>query len=342
MHRLFCHITCAVLLSMTLSTRAAETTPAADRPVTGGIFVLDDRDSEWEGKDSYEDRLTLFTSAGKTTFSVSGINQCQTVGSNHLVAYDAQRRCVWVSEIVGNCTKRYDLNGRVTLNIPLEQAGAIALHPETGQLWALASDKTIYGTKIVVFDEHGQEIMTHEMGGFDIVYDRTENAFWTVNKNVTKIFAADGQVDFSQRVAEWCAVSIDMDPQSGAAWIGVRKHPDVPESKNQLVKCSRHGRQLATVELGQAGPFCVSVDPKTSDVWVANINKSVERYSSEGRHQASFPIPALAIRAVCGGDSSCAWLVTKTHLQKLNAQGESLLKIELGGKTGQAWLAAME
>lgn len=337
----------AIVVTVSWQTPAgfSQTPAVPGHPGAASIFVLDDSDGTYQGKDRYEDNLTFFNASGATRFRVSGLNGCQAVGSHHLIAADAQRQCVWVSEIVVGCIKRFDLNGKETLTIPLKGAGAIALHPETGNLWALVSDGTIYGTKTVVLDEEGQEIITHaEVTGSDIVYDRTENAFWTVGKNVTKVFATDGLVDFSHRVAEWCAVSVDMDPQSGAAWIGVRRHPQVPGSKNQLVKFSRHGKLLATVELGEKGPFSVSVDPHNGDVWMANFKKSVERFSADGKHLGSHPIQALAVLARGAGKEAegVVWAVTGTELMKVDAQGKVLLRIELAGKTGQAWLGVLE
>lgn len=335
----------AVVVSWQMTAGFSQTPDSGEDVGRGGILVLDDCDREFKGKDRYEDSLTFLDSEGKTRFRVGGLNGCQAIGNHHLIAADAQRQCVWVSEMTAGCIKRFDLSGKVTLTIPLEGAGAIALHPETGNLWALVSDGTIYGTKTVVFDEEGQEVTSYdEVKGFDIVYDRTENAFWTVGKNVTKIFAADGLVDFSHRVAEWCAVSIDMDLRSGAAWVGVREHPQVPGSKNQLVQFSRHGKLLTTVELGEKDPFCVSVDPHHGDVWMANFRKSVERFSADGKHQASHPIRALAVLVRGAGKEAegVVWAVTETELLKVGTQGEVLLKTELAGKTEQAWLGVLE
>lgn len=341
-----CVLIAAVLVVSWQMTAGFSQTPAAlVNPGLGGIFVLDDCDREFKGKDRYEDNLTLLDATGKTRVRVGGLNGCQAVGSHHLVAADAQRQCVWVSEIAAGCIKRFDLSGKMTLTIPLKGAGAIALHPETGNLWAVVSDGTIYGTKTVVFDEQGQELTSYEeVTGSDIVYDRTENAFWTVGKNVTKVFATDGLVDFSHRVAEWCAVSVDIDTQSGAAWVGVRKHPQVAGSKNQLVKFSRHGKLLTTVELGEKGPFSVSVGPHHGDVWMANFRRSVERFSAEGKHLGSHPIKALAVLARGAGKEAegVVWAVTETELIKADAQGKVLMKTELAGKTGQAWLGALE
>ena len=268
------------------------------------------------------------------------MNVCESVGCHHMIAVDAPRKCVWVSENVGDCIKKYDLDGKVATTFTVVGCGAIAVHPETGNIWALVTTNgTITDGKTVVFDPQGRELMSYNAFGVDIAYSSKENAFWIVGKNLEKIFATDGFADLSQLVAAWCGVSVDVDQQSGAVWVAVREHPNVNGSKNELLKFDRDGKQIANISMGEKLPFQVSVDQRDGGVWVVNFQKSLERFSPEGRHLMGWPVPAVAVLA---DRSGAVWAVTKTNIQKLNAKGEALLKIDLAGKTGQAWIGVLE
>lgn len=305
-----------------------------------GIFVLDDCDDPFRGKEKYEDRLTFVSAAGKVGFHVTGINVCESVGCHHVIAVDAPRKCVWVSEDAGECIKRYDFTGKVTATISVKGCGAIAVHPETGHLWALVTDNgTITEGKTLVFDAKGRELMSYDAFGVDIAYCSKENAFWIVGEKLEKIFATDGFVDLSKRITAWCAVSLDIDPRSGAVWVAARKHPDVNDSKNELLKFDRHGKLIAAIALGEKNPMQVSVDPQDGSVWMVNFKKSLERFSADGKHLADYPVPVLTVQA---DPSGYLWAVTATSIQKLNSKAETLLKIDLADKTGGAWIGILE
>ncbi len=305
-----------------------------------GIIVLDDCDDQFKGKAKYEDHLTFVSAAGKVGFQVTGINVCESVGCHHVIAVDAPRKCVWVSENVGDCIKRYDFDGKVSVTISVAGCGAIAVHPDTGNVWALVSESGDFTkSRTVVFDPQGRELMSYDACGVDIAYCSKENAFWIVGDSLQKIFATDGFVDLSKRVAVWCGVSVDVDQQSGAVWVAARKHPQVNGSKNELLKFDRDGTQLANIAMGEKNPFQVFVDQRDGSVWVVNFQKSLERFSPEGKHLMGWPVPAVAVLTDRLG---AVWAVTKTNIQKLNAKGEALWKIDLAGKTGQAWIGLLE
>ncbi len=305
-----------------------------------GVFVLDDCDEKYEGKEKYEDHLTFVNAEGKPGFRVSGINMCESVGSHHVIAVDTRRQCVWVSENVGGCIKRHGLDGKVTATIPAKGCGAIAVHPETGHVWALVSETGDFTQgRTVVFDEKGTELMSYAASGVDIVYSSRSNAFWIVGDQLHRIFATDGFVDLSEHITAWCGVSADVDPQSGAVWVATRKHPGVDGSKNQLLKFDREGRQLAAVTTEEMGPFCLSVDPQDGSVWMANFKRSLEHFSSEGKHLKGLSVPAVAVQTDHAGG---VWAVTAKEILKLNAKGETLAKTALADETGQAWIGILE
>jgi DNA-binding beta-propeller fold protein YncE len=305
-----------------------------------GILVLDDCDDQYQGKEEYKDNLTLLDSAGKQTFRVSGFNNCESIGSSRMVAADPVRKCIWVIENVAHRIRRFDLAGKETLTIPGVHGSAVGVDPETGNVWALAGGGQIGKGKTVVYNDKGKEVASYDISGWDIAYDRKAKAFWIAEMKLTKITAAKGEVVFSADVSTWCASSVDVDPISGAAWVAVREHPQVAGSSNRLLKFDANGKELAAIDLGQKGPFRVSVDPKDGSVWVAHFLKSVERFSAEGKSQAEYPVAALAVQVdPAGGD---AWVVTPTEVQKMNPKGDVTMQVSHAGKTSQAWIASLE
>jgi hypothetical protein len=317
---------------------AAPLPEKAEKPT--GILVLDDCDDEYEGKEEYKDNLTFFDSAGKQTFRVSGFNNCESIGSSRMIATDPTRKCIWVIENVAHRIRRFDLAGKETLAIPGVNGSAIAIDPETGYVWALASEGQIGKGKTVVYDDKGKEVASFGISGWDIAYDRKAKAFWIAEKKLTKITAAKGDVVFSAVVSTWCASSVDVDPRCGAAWVAVRDHPQVAGSSNRLLKFDSDGKELVAIDLGKKDPFRVSVDPKDGSVWVAQFMKSVELFSAEGKSEEEHTVEALAVQVDPAGRA--AWVVTPTEVQKMTPKGDVTKRMKHVGKTSQAWIASLE
>jgi hypothetical protein len=143
----------------------------------GGVLVLDDCDPDFRGKDEYADNLSSIDGAGKVVFRVSGLNNCQSIGSNHMIAVDPKRGWVWVAENVGHRVRKYDRSGKELLVLRDVQASALAIDPENGDLWAVTTTGTIKGDKTVVFDAEGRQRASHAVSGFDIAYDAKSKAF---------------------------------------------------------------------------------------------------------------------------------------------------------------------
>jgi DNA-binding beta-propeller fold protein YncE len=305
-----------------------------------GILVLDNCDDQFQGNEEYKDNLTLLDATGKQTFRVSGFNNCESIGSSRMVAADSARKCIWVIENVAHRIRRFDLAGKETLTIPGVHGSAIAVDPETGNVWALAGEGQIGKGKTVVYDEKGKEIASYDISGWDIAYDRKAKAFWIADRKLTKLTAAKGEVVCSVDVSTWCASSVDVDPRTGAAWVAVREHDKVVGSTNRLLKFDADGKELVAIDLGQKSPFRVSVDPKDGNVWVAHFMKSVERFSADGKLQAEQVVEALAVQVdPAGGD---AWVVTPTEVQKMTPEGALTKQVSHAGKTSQAWIASLE
>jgi DNA-binding beta-propeller fold protein YncE len=305
-------------------------------PRITGILVLDNCDPKYKDKDAYEDNLTLVDFDGKKTFRLSGFNNCESIACSRMIATDPSRKCIWVIENVAHRIRRFDLTGKETLAINGVDGSAIAVDPETGNVWALANKGQIGTGKTVVFNDKGKEVASYEVSGWDIAYDKKAKAFWIVDHKLTKI-TDKGEIVFSDKIASWCVSSIDIDPQTGNAWVLFR----VLKGKgNPLVKFDPKGKELAAITLGERSPFRVSVDAKDGSVWVAHLGKSIERFSSEGKSEAVYEADALGVQVDPSGKE--VWVVTPEEIQKWTSKGEIVKRIKHASKSSQAWIAALE
>jgi DNA-binding beta-propeller fold protein YncE len=306
----------------------------------GGVLVLDNCDDKYDGKASYEDNLTLFGSYGKQKFRITGFNNCQSIGSNRMIAADSKRKCVWVIENVAQRIRRFDLSGKETLEIPGVKGSAIAVDPETGHVWTTVDKNGIGDGAVTVYDPQGKVVAKYDVAGWDIVYDPKAKAFWVAAKDLTKISAKTGAVSLTLPVALWCASSVDVDPRSGAVWVGVRDHSDVLGSSNMLLKFDADGKELEVIPLGEKDPFRVSIDPTDGSLWVANLRKSVDHYSADGKLMSQHEVHALAVQVDPAGGA--VWVATQTETIKLTPKGVVKKRVEHAGKSSQAWMAAFE
>src|SRR5215213_9028537 len=160
--------------------------PVKSAPKPGGVFVLDDCDPVYQGKAAYGDNLSYIDGAGKLVFRVTGLNTCQMIGSNRQIAYDGRRGHVWVAECVAAQIRKFDLEGEELLVRKDIKPSAIAVDPETGNLWVVRSNGRIDGGDVAVLDPRGKEVAAHDAGGFDIAYDGKGKAFWVAGKDLTK------------------------------------------------------------------------------------------------------------------------------------------------------------
>ena len=308
-------------------------------PKVSGILVLDNCDAIFRGKEAYRDNLTFLNTAGKQFFRVTGFNNAESIGCSRMIATDPIRRSVWVIENVAHRIRRFDYSGKETLCIEGVNGSAIAVDIETGNVWAVVG-RQIGKTKTVVYDDKGKEVASYDVPGWDIVYDRKAKAFWIADNKLTKISAANGNVLFAVDISTWCASSVDLDHKSGAAWVAVREYEKGDGSRNELLKFDAEGKPLATIGMGEKVPFRVSVDSRNGSIWVANMGKSIERFSAEGKSEAEFPVEALAVQVDPSGND--VWVVTPDDIRRLTPKGEVLGRFKHASKTSQAWIAALE
>lgn len=309
--------------------------PALSGSKATGIFVLDNCDPDYRGKDSYADNISYIDGAGKVVFRVSGLNTCEMIGSNHQIAYDPDRKRVWVAECVGQKIRQFDLDGKEVLTIKDVKPGAIAVDPETGNLWARRSDGR-GGGDTVIFDPKGKELRALEMSGFDVAYDPKGKAFWFAGKSLTKVSAA-GKVLFTKDITAYSANSIAVHPDTGDAWVSVTWHPGAPGSRNQLLRFDRHGNAKDTIDLDGRACCHVTPDRKTGGVWVTLPILGVRRYSRTGVLERERVIDALAAHAdAASGD---LWVATKNEVIRMTPDGKITVRVKHAGPTTQAWVA---
>lgn len=301
-----------------------------------GVLVLDDCDSDYKDKPEYEDCLTSIDGRGRLAFRISKLNNCESIGSNHMIACDDNRDCVWIIENVGRNLRKFNRAGKEMLIVRDVSASALAVDPETGNVWVLTSKGTIYGDKTIVFDPHGKKLATHDISGWDIAYDAKGKAFWIAGKKLGKISADKGTIAFQKDIAAWCASSVAVH-SSGTIWVAVRAHPDVVNSNNELLIFANDGALQHQVPLGDAMPFRISVDSRTGAGWVTIFRRAVRRYAPDGKLEREFPIAALAAQAepVQGG----VWVVTPHETVWLSPGGENQASVSHKRTTSQAWIA---
>jgi serine/threonine protein kinase len=309
-------------------------------PKPKGVLVLDDCDPLTLGKEQYEDSLTLLDPAGNATFRAPGFNMSAAISSSRMVAADSRRDCIWALENAGQRIRRLNLTGSVTLTIDNVEGTAIAVDLETGNVWALVGKGWLGTGKTVVYDQQGKRIATHSVSGWDIAYDGKAKAFWIASPKIIKISASSGEVLHSAQLSGWTASSVDVDPNSGAAWVAVRPLVKTADNANLLLKFDANCQQLASIDLIKRIPFKTSVDRTDGSVWVAYLSNSVEHFSAEGKSVAEHKVAALAVQA--DPEGGAVWVVTPDEIQKMTANGEVTKRVRHAGRTDAAWVALLD
>jgi len=317
---------------------AAFAAPVPKGPLkTGGILVLDDSDEVYKGKAAYEDNLHFFGTDGKERFHLPGFNNCQSIGGSRMIATDPARKIIWVIENVAHRVRRIDPAGKEQACIENVTGSALAVDPETGNVWVTEGPSIGKGT-VVVYSAKGEHVATHAVSGWDIVYDPKGKAFWAADRFLTKLAAKDGKVLARTEVSKWCASSLAVNPVTGDVWVAVREHPQVAGSANELIRFDGDGAVKATVALEEASPSRVAVDPKSGNAWVT-AGKGARVYSPAGKLERTHDVEwAIGVEIDPNGDG--AWVLTRTDTRLLTEAGKEMRKVAHRKPTDQAWIAA--
>lgn len=315
--------------------------PAAPVPKeaakTAGILVLDDSDRVFKGKAAYEDNLQFFGTDGKERFHLSGFNNAQTYSGTRMIATDPTRKSIWVLENVAHRVRRFDLAGKELAVIEGVKGTALAVDPETGNVWAATNSRFGGGGEIRVYSPKGEKVATHDVAAWDLMYDPKVKAFWAAEKSLTKLAAKDGKVLVQKKLPDWCASSVAVNPTTGDVWVGIR---DVPGDKaHQLLRFDTDGEAKATVALADCCPWRVAVDPKSGSAWMATMSRGVREYTAAGKLAAEHDVAdTIGVEIDPNGDG--AWVLTRTDTRLLSFAGKELRKVAHKKPTDQAWIAA--
>ncbi len=298
--------TAAVLLPMA---KAQDTNDRNEASGGYGILLLDDRDPEYTGKDHFDDCLYLLDSSGNIEGAVSGLNFGESIGGSHRMAVDPERKTAWVVEGSGARLWHFDLaTGKLLGQTPGLPASACAVDQGTGNAWVMISEGLIGKGHIQVVSSSGQPLIQHPVPGFDIDYSRSDGCFWVVGTDVYRL-NRDGKV-LGQIKGQipWTAVSVSVDQKTGAAWIVVREHTDLPESPPELWQVDPNMQIRKRIDLGDLIPFCVAADSDNEGVWVGCLGTTLH-FSTRGQklHSARYAsgysvVPAASARGVWAAD----------------------------------------
>jgi DNA-binding beta-propeller fold protein YncE len=314
----------------------AHAAPALSSSKAGGVFVLDDCDVEYKGKASYADNLSYIDGSGKLVFRITGLNTCQMIGSNRQIAYDGARGHVWVSECVTGRIRKLDLDGKEVLAKDLK-ATAMTLDPETGNLWVVHSGVRGNDGKVVVLDPAGKELAAHSAKGFDLAYDAKGKAVWVAGSELVKISVKDGKELIRKKVSTWNSSCLNVHPETGRVWVGVRQHPDVAGSRNEVLSFDNDGELKATIDFGERSPFNLTIDKKTGSAWVTDFRTAVRRYSPDGKLEVDRKVEALCAHA--DPATGELWVVTRDETVRMDATGAIIKRVKHAAPTDQAWVA---
>jgi len=216
-----------------------------------GILLLDNSDPESERRDQYDDRLYLLDSGGNVEGAVSGFNICETIGASHVLAVDEKRKTLWVAENVGGRLWHFDLKtGMLLQRIPDLKASALAIDPDTGNIWVVLSGGWIGKGNIKVVSPSGRTKAEYKIPGFDIAYSKRDKSFWVVGKNIYKVDIKGNILGQITGQILFTAVSVSVDQKTGNAWVVVRAHSQVPDSKPELLVVSKNVEIKQRIDLG--------------------------------------------------------------------------------------------
>lgn len=292
------------------------------------ILVLDNCDSDFKTP-PFDDRVMLLTPDGKVANRIGGFNVCQQIGGARAVAASEDGRFFVVCEEVGNRITAYETSTGSKLWSVSRPENMTSAAVAGGLVYALESDGKIYGNGVVVIDSAGNIVRQAKVAGFDIAVDPNAGCLWLVGGDIKKC-DMDLQVIWTKEVVQWCASSVDVNPD-GSVWVTERKHPNVG-GQNRLLKLSPRGHIAQSIPL-DISPMCVRVDSSDGAVWVTGI------YLRETTW------PTLSLRRWPPFGKKVTYRFEGSRTYKYSAQGKLLFETKRGGYSlaldpsdGSAWI----
>jgi DNA-binding beta-propeller fold protein YncE len=246
-------------------------------------------------------------SKGQVEGAVTGLNISSTFGGVHVLAVDEQRRALWVVENVGRRLWHFDLaSGKLLQQTPLPGVTAAAIDPATGNVWCTISGGGIGKGNLQVISPAGKPVATYPIAGLDIAYSRQDRSFWVVSKDVSKV-SLDGKVlDQITGQIPWCAVSVSVDQKTGSAWVVVRAHPQVVDSKDGLWIVDKNVKVQKRIDLEELAPSCVAVDSENGVAWVGCGSTTLHFTTGGEKLKSARLVPGFSVAPGASGSSVVA------------------------------------
>ena len=300
------------------------------------VAVLDNSDPAYNGRARYHDRVVVYDTSGKQQWEFDNLNTCETVGASHAIAWNVTDSSLWVTELVDDRLLKFDRGGAVVFVQEDVGAGALAIDPKSGNLWALTSEGTIYGKSLVVYRSDGELLDEWNIPGFDLAYSDFDDCFWVVGKKVSKVDRNGEIVHESETPFSWVAVSVDVQDSDGSAWVVERQHSQVNGSSARLHVFESTGEVRRKIDLQNSHPTCVAIDSRRRVAWVAS-GTGLLKLSFEGEILADVPVRSFSV--CIEPDTGYVWVVGRENkIYRLDHQGRPVWSGKTVGES-QKWLA---
>jgi len=300
--------------------------------------VLDDCDPQFHGDiNGRDDGLRLLADDGRQLWRIGGLNNCQSIAMDHGIAIDPKRGRIYARELVAHRITATDLAGKILWRSEQIGASAMAVDPESGELWCLVDEGAIGSGELVVLDIKGKRRTSYPIRGCDIAYDPHDRSFWIVGEHIVRVDRNGRELLKIEDFAKWTCVSVAPINGKGEAWIVERQHANVAGSRSRLLRFSTKGELRQTVERTDWNPIGVACEPRSGQAWVVDYRKSLVRVPLGEDAREPVPIPALAV--AISNTTGKIWVSTADEVIQLRL-GVPVAKYPLGKSSGQVWLAA--
>lgn len=296
------------------------------------VCVLNNSDIAYRNKAIYEDTLSLYDNDGTLQWQQVGFNTCQDVGGSNQLVYSPFDRSLWVSENVSRkLMKVSQTDGSAILEFSAQPVNALACDPLTGNVWALLSDGTIFGSGLVVINKDGELVKQYPHKGNNITYSSHDDCFWLVGKNVQKI-SRQGELlnQWSEKIG-WVAVSVAVDERDGSIWVAERAHSQTEGSQDRIWVLEPSGQVRTQVKLPtQKSPSSLALDTLHDAAWIGTYT-GLLKLDMAGNILVEIPLRATYVTIEL--DTGYVWVSARDKgVHRLDREGRSVTVLPEAGK----------
>jgi hypothetical protein len=296
------------------------------------LLVLDDCDSDNNHKTPpYGDDVFLLNSNGEL---IRRLLPKLTIGSNW-----GAGRAISVSEDGRYFVVCEDVANKITV---FETATGIKVWSLSGLFKsAVFANDIVYALNhesVFAIDNTGTIIKHSKIGGFDIVFDASDDCLWIVGQDIKKC-NLDLKIITTVDPIWHGACSVDINPDS-SIWVADRFVDRLKTNalKGRLLRISSQGSTLKTIDLS-ISPVCVRANKYDGSVWITGTKERHRNFDMLGE---DWPDTLDELNNLAGS-------ATEYHTFKYDSEGKLLLSIPLGGDSidlepsdGSIWIAGRE